>query len=73
MKANARGSLYETITNDIIGELKKGVAPRAKPWDTPGRGTLLLPYNAMTHRRYRGVNVLIPWRAASPRPSPAWN
>lgn len=69
MNANARGALYETITNDIIRKLKKGVAPRAKPWDAPGRGMLLLPYNAMIHRRYRGVNVLIPWRAVSLRPS----
>lgn len=64
MKANAHGSLYETITNDMLAELEKGVAPWVKPWTAEGGGTLFLPYNALTHHRYRGVNVLILWRAA---------
>lgn len=65
MKANAHGSLYETITNDILAELEKGVAPWVKPWDaSPGGETLLLPHNALTRKRYRGVNILILWRAA---------
>lgn len=63
MKANAHGSLYETITNDILAELENGVAPWVKPWTVEGGGTPILPYNATTGRRYRGVNVLVLWRA----------
>jgi len=59
----AHGSLYETITNDIIAELEKGVAPWVKPWTAEGGGMPLLPYNATSQRRYQGVNVLILWRA----------
>ena len=69
-----RDSLYETITNDIIAELEQGVAPWVKPWTAEGGGVPLLPYNAMTHKRYRGVNVLILWHASMLKGyrNPAW-
>lgn len=69
-----RDSLYETITNDIIAELEQGVAPWVKPWTAEGGGVPLLPYNAQTHKRYRGVNVLILWRASMLKGyrNPAW-
>lgn len=75
MTANAHGSLYETITNDILAELESGVAPWVKPWNaSPGGETFLLPYNALTRRKYRGVNILILWRAAMRKGyrHPAW-
>jgi len=70
----AHGSLYETITNDIIAELEKGVAPWVKPWTAEGGGMPLLPYNATSQRRYQGVNVLILWRTTMRKGyrSPAW-
>jgi antirestriction protein ArdC len=61
---NARHSLYETITNDMLAELKRGVAPWVKPWSEGGGSVPLLPYNALTRKRYHGVNVLILWHAA---------
>mgnify|MGYP003373981905 CR=1 FL=1 len=73
MKAKARDSLYESITNDILAELKKGVAPWVKPWDDGG-GMLLMPYNGASGHRYRGVNILLLWRASRLKgyASPAW-
>ena len=61
---NARHSLYETITNDMLAELKRGVAPWVRPWKRRGSSVPLLPYNALTRKRYHGVNVLILWHAA---------
>lgn len=71
---NAHDSLYETITNDIIAELEQGVAPWVKPWTATDGGTSLPPYNATTHKRYQGVNVLVLWRAAMRKGyrNPAW-
>ena len=56
-----RASLYETITNEILAELNRGVAPWVQPWTAGGGGALLLPYNAASHHRYRGVNILLLW------------
>ena len=69
----ARDSLYETITNDILTELQQGVAPWVQPW-TAGSGMPLMPYNATSKRRYRGVNVLLLWRASRLKGyrHPAW-
>lgn len=68
------GSLYETITNDLIAELEQGVAPWVKPWTTSGGGLSLLPHNAASGHRYRGVNVLLLWSASLRKGyrSPAW-
>lgn len=71
---NARHSLYETITNDMLAELKRGVAPWVKPWTEGGGSVPLLPYNAASGHRYRGVNILVLWRAARLKGyrHPAW-
>lgn len=65
--------LYETITNDILVELKKGVAPWVKPWEDGG-GIPLMPYNGASGHHYRGVNVLLLWRASHRKGyrHPAW-
>lgn len=70
---SAHGLLYETITNDILVELKKGVAPWVKPWED-GDGMPLMPFNAASGHRYRGVNVLLLWRASHRKGyrHPAW-
>ncbi len=48
-------SLYEEVTNRILAQLEKGIAPWVKPWAVPA------PYNAATQHRYSGVNVLLLW------------
>ncbi len=47
-------TIYETVTNTIIEALKRGVVPWKKPWTTAAA-----PVNGLTHRAYRGVNVLL--------------
>lgn len=71
---SAHDSLYETITNDLIAELKQGVAPWVKPWTAEGGGMPLLPHNAVSGHRYQGVNVLILWSASIRKGyrSPTW-
>lgn len=52
-----RYDLYQTVTNTIVAELEKGVAPWVRPWKTLDGRFGGLPYNGASHRAYRGVNV----------------
>lgn len=62
-----RGSrdVYQEVTDRIIRLIESGVAQGSdwiKPWATvAGEG---LPVNAITHKQYRGINVLLLWGAA---------
>ena len=46
------------VTNQIIAQLEKGVAPWKRPWATVGGG---FPKNAASGRSYRGMNVMLLW------------
>jgi antirestriction protein ArdC len=61
-----RASLYQEVTDRVIGELEQGRVPWVQPWDGAGTG-LGLPKNAATGRRYSGVNILILWGAVIDR------
>jgi len=67
--ANARAgqnrtSLYDDITDKIIGELEAGHVPWVQPWGTAAaKAPLAMPRNAATGRHYSGINVLILWGA----------
>jgi len=60
----ALGSLYDEVTAKIIAQLEAGIFPWAQPWSSaaavPG-----LPRNAISGRRYSGINVLILWGAVA--------
>lgn len=57
-----RTSLYDDITNKIIGELEAGRVPWVQPWGTAAaKAPLAMPRNAATGRYYSGINVLILW------------
>ncbi len=57
-----RSSLYDDITNKIIGELAAGRVPWVQPWGTAAaKAPLAMPNNAATGRHYSGINVLILW------------
>ncbi|WP_439527557.1 ArdC family protein [Pannonibacter sp.] len=59
-----RSSLYDNITNKIIGELEVGRVPWVQPWGTAAaKAPLAMPKNAATGRQYSGINVLILWGA----------
>ncbi len=67
-----RTSLYDEITNKIIGELEAGRAPWVQPWGTAAaKAPLDMPKNAATGRHYSGINVLILWGAVIEHGFPA--
>ena len=74
----ARASLYDEVTARIIAELEAGRFPWVQPWGRPdAEGCAIgpgLPRNALTARRYSGVNILILWGAVIEHgyPSQCW-
>ena len=63
-----RASLYQEITDKIIGQLEAGSLPWVQPWGTTGaKASLAMPKNAATSRCYSGINVLILWSAVIER------
>lgn len=74
-----RINLYDEVTAKIIAQLEEGRVPWVQPWASSagaGLGGLApgLPRNALTARKYSGVNILILWGAAIERdfPSQSW-
>jgi len=57
-----RASLYAEVTGRVIAELEQGRLPWVQPWDAAACGCAM-PANAVTGRRYSGINVLILWAA----------
>lgn len=55
-----RASLYQEITDRIVAELEEGRVPWVQPW-AAASAPLAMPQNALTGRRYSGVNILILW------------
>jgi antirestriction protein ArdC len=61
--------VYQAITDKIIAELERGVAPWLAPWNSSkaiklGGGDAAhgwQPRNALSGRRYNGINVLLCW------------
>jgi antirestriction protein ArdC len=69
---NPGASLYQEITDCIIGELERGTVPWVKPWGR-AKADLGLPKNAVTGRNYSGINILILWGAVIERCYPSQN
>jgi antirestriction protein ArdC len=66
--------VYQTITDQIVAELEKGVRPWQRPWSAShmeGRVLLPLRHNGVG---YRGVNILTLWMAAMAKgfEAPLW-
>ncbi len=68
--ANSRPSIYQTVTDRIISNLKAGVIPWEKPWKTPRYAGGPFPRNFYTGKPYRGINILLLW--SSEYNSPFW-
>jgi antirestriction protein ArdC len=69
-----KADIYQKITNQIVGELEKGVRPWLKPWNAEhaaGRITRPLRGNGIP---YKGINVLMLWSAAMEKgyAAPIW-
>jgi len=60
--ASDRANLYDQITNRIIAELEAGRVPWVQPWGT-SHAAIGMPYNAVSDRRYSGINILTLWDA----------
>lgn len=58
----SRRSLYAEVTGRVIAELEQGRLLWVQPWDSAACGCTM-PANAVTGRRYSGINVLILWAA----------
>lgn len=61
-----RAPLYEEITARIISELEAGRLPWVQPWGTACTA-VGLPFNAVSDRRYSGINILTLWHAVIAR------
>ena len=55
-------SLYDEVTAQIIAQLEEEIFPWVKPWNA-GNAVTGLPRNAISRRRYSGINILILWGA----------
>ncbi|SER23111.1 ArdC family protein [Sphingobium sp. YR768] len=56
--------IYAETTAKIIAGLEQGFAPWVQPWDSSVCAGPGLPVNALTRRRYSGMNILFLWGAA---------
>jgi len=61
-----RINLYQQITDRIIADLEAGRVPWVQPWGTASAG-IGMPHNAVSSRRYSGINVLTLWHAVVSR------
>jgi antirestriction protein ArdC len=61
-----RANLYQDITDRIISELEAGRVPWVQPWGT-ANAAIGMPHNAISNRRYSGINVLTLWHAVVSR------
>lgn len=61
-----RINLYQQITDRIITDLEAGRVPWVQPWGTAKAG-IGMPHNAVSSRRYSGINVLTLWHAVVSR------
>ena len=64
MKGNVKRDLYKEVTHRFVAALKNGAAPWIKPW-TVGASNAGRPTNAVTGRKYSGINISILWIAAA--------
>lgn len=55
-----RQSIYAQVTSRIIAQLEEGHLPWVQPWDSSAC-PCTMPQNAVTGRRYSGINILILW------------
>ena len=55
-KGNTKSTIYDDVTNSIIGQLENGAAPWIKPWSATLKET---DRNMVSQKAYRGVNRLI--------------
>ncbi|MDW2799583.1 zincin-like metallopeptidase domain-containing protein [Clostridium boliviensis] len=55
--ADKKKPYHVQVAERLIEQLEKGTAPWQKPWE-PGDPNSMLPWNPITGKRYKGVNVI---------------
>lgn len=60
-KGSTPRDVYQEVTDSIVAELERGVAPWVRPWSVADGG---LPRNGASGHRYRGLNVVLCWASA---------
>jgi antirestriction protein ArdC len=55
--------VYARVTSQIVNAIEQGTGNWRMPWHTSGKFAFS-PINAVTHKPYRGVNVLALWAVA---------
>jgi hypothetical protein len=61
-----KGTIYETITNQIVSAIEEGASLYRMPWHR-SRTDITNPRNADTRRSYRGFNIITLWMVAETR------
>jgi len=56
--AENKKALHVEVAEKLIEALKAGTAPWQKPWSSDGYPSFELPYNAVTGKRYQGINTI---------------
>lgn len=69
MNNNTSKALHEIVANNIIKQLEQGTAPWQLPWNS-NDPSFMLPYNAITGNRYKGINILS--LLSAQREDPRW-
>lgn len=65
--AKPKVDLYQKVTDQIIAELEAGTLPWVRPWNSAGLESAAMPMNAISKRRYSGINVLLLWSTSNAR------
>ena len=62
--------IYQDVTDRIVAALEAGIVPWVKPWKDNASGSITEPHNAVTGRRYNGINWLV--LSSMPYASTGW-
>jgi antirestriction protein ArdC len=73
-EADMRRDIYQTITNQIVAELEKGVRPWFKPWNAEHAGGRIIRPLRANGIPYQGINVVMLWSEAMAKgyDAPLW-
>jgi hypothetical protein len=55
-------AFVKNVASRLIEQIRNGTAPWQKPWRP---GTSFVPFNPTNGTRYKGINVIFFWRAAT--------
>lgn len=68
-----RKDIHKEVTDKIVAAIEAGAGEFQMPWHRPGISSIL-PRNALTDKKYNGINIIALWVAADEKnyPLPYW-